>query len=168
MSGTVFWITGLSGAGKTTVGKVLYNKIKEIKPNVVLLDGDMLRAVFGDDLGYSKEDRRKSAMRNARLSRLLASQGIDVICCTISMFEGVRAWNRENNENYMEVYLKVPMEVLRGRNQKNLYVEAQDELVGLGVDMEEPECPDLEVVNDGTRSPEEIAAEIMKEAGLVG
>lgn len=168
MDGTVFWITGLSGAGKTTVGKVLYHKIREAGSNVVFLDGDMLRAVFGDDLGYSREDRLRSAKRNARISHLLASQGINVVCCTISMFEEVRRWNRENNENYMEVYLKVPIDILRERNQKNLYVEAEDELVGLGIGMEEPECPDIEVVNNGVRTPEDIADEIMKKAGFVG
>jgi len=165
VSGIAFWITGLSGAGKTTVGKVLYEKIKAIKPNVVLLDGDMLRQVFGDDLGYTKEDRIKSANRNSRILNMLASQDIDTICCTICMFEDVRRWNRDNNERYVEVYLKVPMDVLKDRNQKNLYEEAQDEVVGLGVDMEEPQNPDLVIVNDGTKTPEEIADMIMEKAG---
>ena len=58
MDATVYWITGLSGAGKTTIGKLLYKKMKEKHPNTVFLDGDTLRKVFGDDLGYTKEDRR--------------------------------------------------------------------------------------------------------------
>ena len=55
----VYWITGLSGAGKTTIGKLLYEKLKSEYPNTVLLDGDTLRRVFGDDLGYTKDERRK-------------------------------------------------------------------------------------------------------------
>lgn len=165
MAGTVYWITGLSGAGKTTVGKILYGKIKEKKPNVVLLDGDMLRKVFGDDLGYTNEDRMKSAKRNAGISHMLALQDIDVICCTISMFEGVRKWNRENNAKYIEVYPKVSPEILNERNQKNLYIEAKGELVGFGVEMEEPGCPDLLFENDGSITPEEIADKIIMEAG---
>ena len=55
--GIVFWLTGLSGAGKTTIGKLLYEKLKKEKSNVVFLDGDILRGVFGSDLGYSLEYR---------------------------------------------------------------------------------------------------------------
>ena len=61
--GIVYWITGLSGAGKTTIGKLLYAKLKAKHGNTIFLDGDMLRKAFGDDLGYSEEDRRKCAMR---------------------------------------------------------------------------------------------------------
>ncbi len=165
MAGTVYWITGLSGAGKTTVGKVVYEKLKVKKDNVVLLDGDALRKAIATDLGYTDEDRHKSAIRNTRLCKLLADQGIDVICCTICMFEDIRLWSRGHNENYVEVYLKVPMNVLKQRNQKNLYVEAQEEVVGLGVGMEEPQQPDLVIINDGTYSPEEIADRIIREAG---
>ena len=64
MKGSVFWITGLSGAGKTTIGRVLYQHLRRKNASVVFLDGDLLREVFGNDLGYSVEDRHKSAMRN--------------------------------------------------------------------------------------------------------
>ena len=164
MSGTVYWITGLSGAGKSTVGKLLYDKIKSQKDNVVLLDGDALRHAIATDLGYSMEDRHESARRNIGLCKLLADQEMDVICCTICMFEDIRQWSREHNENYFEVYLKVPMDVLRKRNQKNLYEDSSNEVVGIGVGMEEPQCPDLVIVNDGSQGPEEIAEEILRRA----
>ncbi len=164
MAGTIYWITGLSGAGKTTVGQIVYENLKKKKDNVVLLDGDALRSTIAADLGYTNEDRHESARRNTRLCKLLGDQDIDVICCTICMFEDIRKWSRDNNEKYLEIYLKVPMEILKGRNQKNLYVDAQDELVGLGVGMEEPEHPDLVIINDGEKTPEKIADEILKKA----
>ena len=166
-NGLVYWITGLSGAGKTTIGKCLYDKIKEVKPEVVFLDGDILRSVFGDDLGYEKADRLKSAWRNARICRMLAEQGIDVVCCTISMFEDVRRWNRENNKRYIEIYLKVTEKILVERNQKNLYREAIQELVGFGVEAEEPVQPDITIINDGSRKPQYIADEILETAGYL-
>lgn len=162
-NGCVYWLTGLSGAGKTTVGRLLYDRLRQEKPNVVILDGDMLREVFGGDLGYTEEDRRKSAGRNARICRMLATQGVDVVCCTISMFDEVRQWNRENIPCYREIYLKVPEEVLRQRNQKGLYESSLDELAGFGVNVEEPKSPDMVVVNDGKLTPSEIVEKIMEE-----
>lgn len=160
--GTLYWITGLSGAGKTTVGTLLYDKIRQTKDNIVILDGDTLREVFGGDLGYTEEDRRKSAGRNSHICRMLTEQGIDVVCCTISMFDEVREWNRKNIENYREVYLKVSDEVLKQRNQKGMYETSQNKLVGFGVKMEEPKNPDMVFVNDGGLSPEEIAQKILE------
>lgn len=166
---TVYWITGLSGAGKTTIGQLLYEKIKEQYSNTVFLDGDMLRKVFGDDLGYSKEERRKCAMRYSRLCAMLQKQDINVICCTISMFDSVREWNRVNIHNYREIYIKVSMDTLRVRDQKGLYSgtteEKQKEVVGIHMDIEEPKHPDLVLQNDGERTPGELAEEIMR-AGL--
>lgn len=167
MSGIAFWITGLSGSGKTTVGKELYRRIREIKPDVVLLDGDRLRDVFGNDLGYTRDDRLKSAERNAKLMHLLTSQDIDTVCCTISMFDSIREWNRINNKRYLEVYLKVPMNILYERNQRNLYEKNSDELVGVGIEMEEPKNSDLVFVNDGSISVEKIVDTILDKVGYL-
>ena len=158
--GTVYWLTGLSGAGKTTVGKLLYERLRERSPCVLFLDGDALREVFGDDLGYTREDRHRCAMRYARICRMLAGQGMTVVCCTISMFEDVRRWNREHIESYREIYLRVSGDVLSCRNQKGLYASSREELVGFGVEMEEPEHPDLVIDNDGELSPEEVLEKI--------
>ncbi|TVX93554.1 adenylyl-sulfate kinase [Paenibacillus agilis] len=161
---SVYWITGLSGAGKSTVAAALYERLKCIE-SVVLLDGDSLREVFGDDIGYTYVDRKKSAMRNSRLCKLISDQNISVICATISMFDVVRAWNRENILDYCEIYLNTPMELLYRRDQKKLYSRA---LLGqitnvLGVDMpfEEPKKPDVVILNDGVLTPEAIVEQII-------
>ncbi|MBD5523498.1 MAG: adenylyl-sulfate kinase [Lachnospiraceae bacterium] len=164
--GTVYWITGLSGAGKTTIGKLFYVKMKEKYPNTVFLDGDTLRKVFGDDLGYSKEDRKKCAIRYSRLCAMLQEQGMNVICCTISMFDSVREWNRLNINNYKEIYVKASMETLRRRDQKGLYSgiteERQKEVVGIHMDIEVPKQPDLVLENDGERMPVEQVEKIFR------
>ena len=152
-----YWITGLSGAGKTTIGKLWYAELKKSGKAAVFLDGDTLRQVFGDDLGYTEADRRKSAMRNARLCALLAEQGIDVVCCTISMFDSVRAWNRLHIPGYVEVYVKASPETLRRRDQKGLYSSGQD-VAGIHFSVEEPKRPDIVLENDGEKSPEEQIA----------
>lgn len=151
----VYWLTGLSGAGKTTIGRLWYGKLKAAGETVIFLDGDELRQVFGDDLGFTEADRRKSAMRNARLCALLANQGFTVVCCTISMFDSVRAWNRKNIRGYFEVYIKVSMDTLRQRDQKGLYSREKQDVAGVHFQVEEPKTPDLVLENDGQRTPEE-------------
>ena len=146
--GRVFWITGLSGAGKTTVGRELCGRLRAAGCTVTWLDGDDLRSAIAEDLGHSARDRRRSAMRNARLCRLLADQGADVVCATISLFHEVQRWNRENIPGYREIYLRVPIEELRRRNSKGIYSHNSD-VVGIDVQAEIPAAPDLVIDNYG-------------------
>lgn len=150
----VYWITGLSGAGKTSIGTLLFEKMKQKYPNTVFLDGDVLREVFGSDLGYTREDRSRCAMRYARLCKMLQEQELNVICCTISMFDHIRSWNRENIGSYREIYVRVSMEELTRRDQKGLYGRSDEsmdsrEVAGIQVDVEEPKEPDMILDNEG-------------------
>ena len=164
--GCVYWVTGLSGAGKTTIGTLLYNKIRNNKPNVFILDGDIGRKTYNDKIGYTREEREEGAYRNSRVCKMIADQGIDVVCCTVSMFDGVRDWNRENMTFYKEVFLDVPMDVLLVRDQKGLYSNVKSgtgkDVVGLDQDVEFPKNPDIIIVNDGTTSPEDVVEEIYR------
>lgn len=153
--GKVYWITGLSGAGKTTIGKLWCERLKALGENTVFLDGDELRKAIADDLGFSESDRRKSGMRNAKLCGLLAEQGLTVVCCTISMFNSIREWNRRNMPGYFEVYVKVSMETLQKRDQKNLYTKQKQDVAGIHFEVEEPQNPDCILENDGRYTPKE-------------
>lgn len=160
----VYWITGLSGAGKTTIGEQLYVKIKEKYPNTVFLDGDILREVFGNDLGYTREERIKCAMRYARLCRMLQEQDMNVVCCTISMFDSVRDWNREHISNYREIYVKVSMEELKKRNQKGLY--DSENVAGIQVKIEEPKNPDMILENEGNEKVSVLVDNVLRQFGI--
>jgi len=166
-NGTVYWITGLSGAGKTTIGTLLYRYLKEIKDNVVFLDGDLYRPILFPELGYSLDERERGGLRLGLLLKMLTDQGIDTVVCTISMFHSVREWNRANLSNYIEIFLDVPMEILRKRDQKGLYTNNKDrEVVGVGITAEFPKNPTLRIVNDGGENPEKILHYIIKELNL--
>ena len=151
--GRVFWITGLSGAGKTALGRELWSRLRAAGRAVTFLDGDALRGAIAEDLDHSAGNRRRSAMRNARLCRLLAEQGSDVVCATISLFHEVHRWNRENIPGYREIYLQVPMDELRRRDSKGIYAAAERgetrNVVGLDVPAEVPQAPDLVLENYG-------------------
>jgi cytidine diphosphoramidate kinase len=148
--GSLVWITGLSGAGKTTLATDLAGRLRTCRFAVVLLDGDVLRDVFEHDLGYTLEERHRCARRYARLGRMLASQGLHVVVATISMFEDVRAWNRAHAPHYVEVYLRAPLAVRHGRGAQHVAVDSRhNPTVGEDLSYEEPVTPDLVLDNDG-------------------
>lgn len=157
--GTVYFFTGLSGAGKTTLGSLFYKRLKNTKPNAVYLDGDEIRPVFGEDSGYTQEDRLRWAGRIFRVCKMLSDQGIDVIVCSIAMFSSVREWNRENITNYKEIYVKVTKETLLSRNQKGLYTNSKN-VVGVDLPFDEPKSSDIVINNDGEKAPLEQVMKI--------
>ena len=162
--GTVYFFTGLAGAGKTTIGGLFYQKLKAQKPNVFLADGDQTRSIFGRS-GYSTEARLDAARRGFRLWRELAEQGIDVVVCSIAMYREIQRWNRENIENYKEIYIKVTHETLYRRDQKQLYSSDRKEVVGVDLPYDEPQDADVVVQNDGQETPEEIVARLRERFG---
>ena len=157
--GTVYFFTGLAGAGKTTLGTLFYERMKEQKNDVVLLDGDQLRRLsvdFSTGPTYSTEARRSGAFFNFELCRLLAEQSIDVVLCSISMYDDARAWARKHIENYREIYIKVKWETLYKRDQKGLYSSGTKNVVGVDLLCEEPKTPDFVIENDGFETPQAI------------
>lgn len=163
--GTVYFFTGLAGAGKTTIGGLFYQRLKAQKPNVFLADGDQTRSIFGRS-GYSTEARLDAARRGFRLWRELAEQGIDVVVCSIAMYREIQQWNRENIENYKEIYIKVTRETLYRRDQKQLYSSGRKEVVGVDLPYDEPQDADVVVQNDGQETPEEIISRLRSMFGL--
>lgn len=151
--GTVIWITGLAGAGKSSVAAALRTKCGASAMPPILLDGDRLREVMGATASYEPAERRALAARYARLCQELARQGFSVICATISMFHEIHAWNRANMPRYFEVYLRVPRDELTRRNQKGLYMKTTQApsgpVAGLDYAVEEPLTPDLIIDNFG-------------------
>lgn len=169
-AGTVFWITGLAGAGKTTIGALLAGRLTRAGPKLVFLDGDGLREMLGNTFGHGPEERLRLARCYARLCGMLSEQGIHVVCATVSMFHEVREWNRGHLRSYREIYIRAPMAVLIRRDPKRLYSDAAGgsakQVVGVDLPSEEPRTPDVVLDNDGSRTPEDIVDELLEKLGM--
>lgn len=163
--GTVYFFTGLAGAGKTTIGGRFYERLRERSPEAVLLDGDQRREKWGHSAPdgtvlqedrYTTEARRNGAFGTFRYAQELAETGKDVVVCSIALYKEVRDWNRANIERYREIYIKVTLETLYRRDQKKLYSSGAKNVVGVDLPWDEPETPDVVVENDGQETPEAI------------
>lgn len=164
--GSVYFFTGLAGAGKTTIGGLFYRRLKARRNDVVLLDGDQLRRLsHNKHSGYTTQERRAGAYFNFEMCNMLAEQGIDVVLCSISMYSDCRAWARENIQKYCEIYIKAKRETLRRRDQKGLYSSGAKNVVGVDLPCEEPERPDFIIENDGQETPEEIVERLERALG---
>ena len=141
MKSGVVWITGMSGAGKTTFATELYNYLKPKYKNVILLDGETQREIL-DDFGYEKEQRLKSSYQTHHLVKFLVENDLIVISATISAFNEIYALNRKNFKNYFEVYIHCDFKELVRRDKKGLYSGALSgkipNVVGVDIPYEEP------------------------------
>lgn len=150
-TGTLYWITGLSGAGKTTIGKALYARLKECSQAVVFLDGDKLREIFWSLHGHTIDERKLLARSYSNLCRMLTEQGIDVVCATMSLFREVHEYNRQNIPNYFEVFVECDVQELLHRDQKGIYTKALNgeltDVIGVNAPYDRPDNCDLVIDN---------------------
>lgn len=145
--GFVVWLTGLPASGKTTIARELERELKDRGLKVEVMDGDEVRQGLSRDLGFSKEDREKHAMRVAYVSKLLARNGVAVIVALISPYRSFREAIRRDIKDFIEVYVKCPVEECARRDPKGLYARALageiPDFTGVNDPYEEPENPEL-------------------------
>jgi dolichol-phosphate mannosyltransferase len=169
-TGRVFWITGLSASGKTTLGLELTKRLKTFDSKVVFLDGDELREVFGTTAmkteNHGRDGRMALAMQYAHLCKVISEQGFTVVIATISLFREVHSWNRKNLPGYFEVYLKVPLVELRRRDPKGIYRRYDtgeiQSVAGLDLPVDEPESADWTAEFSPERTVDELASHLIK------
>ncbi|AEG59393.1 adenylyl-sulfate kinase [Desulforamulus ruminis] len=146
------WLTGLSGAGKTTLSALLAEELCRKGYKLELLDGDQLRGGISRDLGYGKEDRIKQVQRVGYLCELLNKHGVVTIVSLISPYRDSREVLRTKIKHFVEVYMKCPLETLLGRDPKGLYKKALageiKSFTGISDPYEEPLRPEITVFSD--------------------
>ena len=140
----IIWFTGLSSSGKTTLA---YELMKLIDSPIVLLDGDIVRKTLSKDLGYKKEERDKHITRVADVCQLITDNDVLNIACVVSPTKKIRNYARNSIQNFVEVYIKCPVEVCEKRDVKGYYKKVRDgelkNFVGIDIKYEEPKSPEL-------------------------
>ncbi len=152
--GKVIWLTGLSGAGKTTVAKLLEEELFSRGYLTQVLDGDNIRSGINNNLGFSEADRYENIRRISEVSRLFVNCGVIAINCFISPTEEIRNMARKliGKDDFIEIYINAPLEVCEQRDTKGLYARARrgeiKDFTGITSPFETPENIDIEVRTD--------------------
>lgn len=159
--GFTIWFTGLSGAGKSTLSEIIEERLRAHGRNVEVLDGDIVRTHLSKGLGFSREDRDTNIKRIAFVCGLLTRNGVICISAAIAPYAEAREWARKEIGNFVEIYVKCPIEVCRQRDVKGLYkLVDEGKIKGFtGVDdpYEEPEHPELVIETDKETIEESVS-----------
>ncbi|WAT14245.1 sulfate adenylyltransferase subunit CysN [Xanthomonas fragariae] len=151
----VLWFTGLSGAGKSTVANLVDKRLHALGYHTFILDGDNLRHGLNRDLGFTDEDRVENIRRVAEVARLMADAGLIVLVSFISPFRAERRLARErfDQDEFVEVFVDVPLAVAEARDVKGLYRKARagqiPNFTGIDSPYEPPEAPEIHLHADG-------------------
>ena len=164
--GIVIWFTGLPAAGKSTIAITLEEKLFEKGILSYVLDGDNIRHGLNKNLGFSADDREENIRRIGEVAKLFTQCGLVIMTAFISPYRADRAKARSlfSNGDFIEIYVKVPLEIAEQRDPKGLYRKARageiKEFTGIDAPYEEPENPEL-VLDTSILSPDECAEKII-------
>lgn len=166
--GVVVWLTGLSGAGKTTLAVALERRLLQTSCPVTRLDGDDLRQGLCADLGYGRGDRSENVRRVAEVAVLMARAGLVCVVAVIAPYAADRARAKSlaaaHAVKFLEVFVDAPIQVCEGRDPKGLYSLARSGklsgLTGIADAYEPPESPDVHVRTD-VFAPDECEAHLL-------
>lgn len=169
--GFTIWFTGLSGAGKTTVSKLVEEELRRRGRKVEVLDGDVVRTNLSKGLGFSKEDRDINIRRIGFVCHILSRNGVAALAAAISPYREIRDENRKLIGEFVEVFCKCPLDVLVERDVKGLYKKAIageiKNFTGVSDPYEEPTTPEV-VCNTDVEAPEESAAKVIAKLEELG
>ena len=158
--GIVFWVTGLSGSGKTAIAKKIKNKIIKYFGPTVLINGDDLRNIYNLKK-YTRSERIKIGKGHGKLCKFFSDQKLNVIFSAVGLFDEIRNFNRKNIKNYIEIYIKSKIKKIKNKRKKKIYFSNKKNLMGIDIKPEFPKRPHIIISNDFNRSIEELGNELI-------
>ena len=156
--GILFWVTGLSGSGKTAISKKIFPLIKKKYGPTILISGDDMRNIFNLNK-YDRASRLRNGISFSKFSKHITDQGINIIINLIGMFHTVRKMNRKNLSNYIEIYIESDVKKIISKGKKKIYKEKKN-LVGRDIKAEFPKKPDIKIKNNFDKTINQISIEL--------
>ena len=157
--GYVFWITGLSGAGKTSIANLIKKDVSKKFGPTILINGDDIRRIFSFE-SYSSKDREKLAKCYSKFCKEISGQNMNIIFTVVGLFKKIHTYNRKNITNYIEIFIKSDVKKIINLKKKYIY-KYKKNIVGLDIKPEYPEKPDIVVNNNFKKSLKKIAKELL-------
>ena len=161
--GILFWITGLSGSGKTSIGKLISNRIKKKYGPTIVLSGDDIRNIY-EFKKYSWKERLLLGKKNGKLLKFITDQKINIIYSVVGLIDKLRAWNRKNIDNYVEIYIKSNINKNRKIKKKKFTMHKMGPIVGLNIKPEFPKNPNIIINNDYKKNLQQLANELINKS----
>ena len=143
--GIVFWVTGLSGVGKTTISKKLQPLLNKKFGKTVLINGDDLRLIF-ELKNYDANSRIKYVKQYSKICQFLINQNINVIMSVVGLFHDIHTWNRKYLSNYIEIYIKSSLTKIKKFDSRGVY--KRKKVVGIDINKQTPKKPHIVIFND--------------------
>ena len=159
--GIVFWITGLSGSGKSTIGNKIAKNINKNFGKTVIIHGDDIRNIYNFK-NYSPKDRLELGKSNSNLCKLISNQGINVIFTTVGLFHKLHIYNKLNIKKYIEIYIKSDIKNLIKKKKKIFYKKKTKFVWGLDIQPEFPKKPDIILQNSFKISIKKLSETLIK------
>jgi adenylylsulfate kinase-like enzyme len=160
----IIWITGISGSGKTTIAQRIISKYKKHLPNLVNVDGDLVREFFGEDLQYDEVSRVKQIKRIQKICKFLEKQELILIVSALYSNPELMQWNRKHFLKYYEIYLDASIDLVKKRDPKSLYQKFREgkekNIVGIDIPWQAPEKYNLKIKMKENTNIDDIIEEI--------
>jgi adenylylsulfate kinase-like enzyme len=160
--GILFWVTGLSGSGKTAIAKKIKTQISKLYGPTIIVSGDDLRRIFNLNK-YDYLSRLNYSRKFCKFAKFITNQKINLIFAIVGMMNEPRKWNRKNIDNYLEIYIKSNIKKIISQKKKKIYFisKTKKNIVGINIKPELPKNYDILIQNNFNKSLSKLANELI-------